>query len=234
MVLTLTLSCQTLLMFFIIVLTQWISNTTQELEDMLVDTQHFKIEQKEVEKAFLKIKVNKSHGPDKICGRLLKSCAVQLSHVFNYIFNMSLKEQHVPEILKGAIIVPVPKSSCPKTLSDFRPVALTSILMKTFEKMVRAELLRKTECVLDPLQFAYRPHRRVEDDTVTLFNSILSHLEGPGSHARLLFVDFSSAFNTIQPHILTNRLLEQFDVSKNLAGWILNFLTCRTQRVRIN
>ena len=42
------------------------SNTTQELEDMLVDTQHFKIEQKEVEKAFLKIKVNKSHGPDKI------------------------------------------------------------------------------------------------------------------------------------------------------------------------
>ena len=162
------------------------SNTTQELEDMLVDTQHFKIEQKEVEKAFLKIKVNKSHGPDKICGRLLKSCAVQLSHVFNSIFNLSLKEQHVPEIWKDAVIVPVPKSSCPKTLSDFRPVALTSILMKTFEKMVRAELLRKTECVLDPLQFAYRPHRRVEDDTVTLFNSILSHLEGPGSHARLL------------------------------------------------
>ena len=74
------------------------SNTTQELEDMLVDTQHFKIEQEEVEKAFLKIKVNKSHGPDKICGRLLKSCAVHLSHVFNYILNMSLKEQHLPEI----------------------------------------------------------------------------------------------------------------------------------------
>jgi hypothetical protein len=78
------------------------SNTTQEPEDMLVDTQHFKIEQKEVEKALLKIKVNKSHGPDKICGRLLKSCAVQLSHVFNYIFNMSLKAQHVPEIWKDA------------------------------------------------------------------------------------------------------------------------------------
>ena len=90
------------------------------------------------------------------------------------------------------------------------------------------------EYIGDPLQFAYRPHRGVEDATVTLFNSILSHLEGPGSHARLLFVDFSSAFNTIQPNILTKRLLEQFDVSKNLAGWILNFLTCRTQRVRIN
>jgi hypothetical protein len=41
--------------------------------------------------------------------------------------------------VKGAVIVPVPKSSCPKTLSDFRPVALTFILMKTFEKMVRTE-----------------------------------------------------------------------------------------------
>ena len=122
------------------------SNTTQEPEDMLVDTQHFKIEQKEVEKAFLKIKVNKSHGPDKICGRLLKSCAVQLSHVFNSIFNLSLKEQHVPEIWKDAVIVSY-------------LVALTSNLMKTFEKMVRTELLRKTECMLDPLQFAYRPHR---------------------------------------------------------------------------
>ena len=81
---------------------------------------------------------------------------------------MSLKEQHVPEILKGAIMVPVPKSSCPKTHRDFRPVALTSILMKTFEKMVRTELLRKTECVLDPLQFAYRPDRGVEDARVTL------------------------------------------------------------------
>ena len=84
------------------------------------------------------------------------------------------------------------------------------------------------------MQFAYRPHRGVEDATVTLMNMLFKHLEGKGTHAQLLFIDFSSAFNTIQPHILTERLLEQFDLSKNLVGWVLEFLTNRTQRVRVN
>ncbi|XDV19391.1 hypothetical protein PO909_024874 [Leuciscus waleckii] len=66
---------------------------------------------------------------------------------------------------------------------------------------------------------------------VTLIHLLLKHLEGKGSHARLLYVDFSSAFNTIQPHILVSRLLEQFKLSNNLVGWILDFLTERTQWV---
>ncbi len=92
----------------------------------------------------------------------------------------------------------------------------------------------QTEHAPDPVQFAYRPHRGVEDATGTLLNMLLRHLDGNGTRARLLFVDFSSAFDTIQPHILTKRLLEQFDLSNNLVGWILNSLTNATQRVRVN
>ena len=86
--------------------------------------------------------------------------------MFHYIFNTSLQVQHVPK------------------LNDFRPAALTSILMKTFEKLVRSEILRETEHALDPMQFTNRPHR-VEDATVTLLNLLFKHLEGNGSHARL-------------------------------------------------
>lgn len=91
---------------------------------------------------------------------------------------------------KDALVVPVPKSSSPNTLNDFRPVALKSILIKTLEKLVREEILRKTEHTLNPMQFAYRPHRGVEDATVTLLNLLAKHLESNGSHARLLFVLF--------------------------------------------
>lgn len=100
------------------------------------------------------------------------------------------------------MVVPVPKSSRPTTLNDFRPMALTSIIMKILEKLVWLEILKNTGSSLDRLQFAYRPKRGVEDATLTLLNL----LEGSGCHARLLFIDFSSAFNTIQPHILTQRL----------------------------
>ena len=78
--------------------------------------------------------------------------------------------------------------------------------MKTFEKLVRNDILKKTQSDTDQFQFAYRPHRGVEDAIVTMTNMIFKHLEGRGTHAQLLFVDFSSAFNTIQPQILTERL----------------------------
>ena len=173
------------------------SNEVQELGFKLKDKQHFQLSQNYILNVFQSTKVNKSTGPDNICGQLLKSCAIEMSSIFHYIFNKSLQTQHVPKVWKDSVVVPVPKSSCPKILNDFRPVALTSIIMKIFEKLVRSEIIRKTENLLDPMQFAYRPHRGV---------------------ARLLFADFSSAFNTIQPHILASRLLEQFNQNFNLVG----------------
>ena len=187
-----------------------------------------------VEKALRFTNPNKSCGPDNICGRVLKLCSNELCTVFNYIFNKSLKNRHVPKCWKDAIIVPVPKTRCHKVQNDFRPIALTSLVMKAFEKLVRNVILMNTQSDLDPFQFAYRPYRGVEDATVSLMNLLLKHLEGKGAHAQLLFIDFSSAFNTIQPHVLIERLLEQFKLSRNLLGWVLHFLTDRTQRVRVN
>lgn len=80
---------------------------------------------------------------------------------------------------------------------------------------MRSEILRTTECLLGPMQFSYRSKRGVEDATVSLIHSLVKHLEGKGSHAR--FVDFPSAFKTIQSHVLVNRLLEQFKLSNKLV-----------------
>ena len=63
---------------------------------------------------------------------------------------------------------------------------------------------------------------------------IFKHLEGSSTHAKILFVDFSSAFNTILPHILVDKLISNFKLDHGLVGWILDFLTNRTQQVRVN
>ena len=47
----------------------------------------------------------------------------------------------------------------------------------------------------------------VQDATLTILNLAHTHLEKDKAHAIILFVDFSSAFNTLQPHLLLNRLL---------------------------
>jgi len=47
-----------------------------------------------------------------------------------------------------------------------------------------------------------------------------------------MFFDFSSAFNTIQPPILTDKLLYMC-ADPHLTSWIIEYLTARPQYVRM-
>ena len=62
-------------------------------------------------------------------------------------------------------------------------------------------------------------------------NHIYSHVDVPRCYCRVLFVDFSSAFNTLQPCILVDTRLK-INVIKHICAWILEFLTDRSQFVR--
>ncbi len=139
----------------------------------------------------------------------------------------------VPDSWKRSTIIPVPKKSRPQQLNDYRPIALTSILAKCMEKIVRKHLLDGVASMLDPLQFAYRARRGVEDASVTLLNLVSKHLEDTQTYARILFIDFSSAFNTIEPCVLIRRLISM-DVNSDLVLWICDFLTDRPQRVCVS
>ena len=90
------------------------------------------------------------------------------------------------------------------------------------------------EPLLDPLQFAYRVGRGVEVAKLFLLDKLHKHLELPQSHARILFADFSSAFNTMQPHILAQKLISNFSLQHDLALWIVDSLTDRCQQVFVN
>ena len=104
-----------------------------------------------------KMKVKKATGPDGISSRLLKSCADQLCRIVEYIFNMSLKLGKVPLLWKTSCVVPVPKIPHPKDFNNYRPVALTSHLMKTLEQLFLIHLRLLVGPFMDPLQFAYQP-----------------------------------------------------------------------------
>ena len=114
----------------------------------------------------------------------------------------------VPRCFKRSTIIPVPKKPKITGLNDYRPVVLTSVVMKSFERLVLAHLKDITGPLLDPLQFAYRANRSVDDAVNMGLHYILQHLDRLGTYARILFVDFSSAFNTIMPDLLTSKLTQ--------------------------
>ncbi len=83
-----------------------------------------------------RINARKAPGPDNIPGRVLRDCAVELTDVFTDIFNISLSQAVVPTCFKATTIIPVPNKSSLSCFNDYRPVALTPILMKCFERLV--------------------------------------------------------------------------------------------------
>ncbi|KAL0194426.1 hypothetical protein M9458_012722, partial [Cirrhinus mrigala] len=176
--------------------------------------------------------IRKAKGPDGVSPACLKACAVQLSSIFTLIFNRSLELCIVPSCFKCSTIIPVPKKPKTTGLNDYRPVALTSVVMKSFERLVLAYLKDITGPLLDPLQFAYPANRSVDDAVNMGLHYILQHLDKPGTYARILFVDFSSAFNTIITDILQIKL-SQLSVPTSICQWITNFRTDRQQLVRL-
>ena len=86
---------------------------------------------------------------------------------------------------------------------------------------------------LDPYQFAYRQGRGTDDAINSITHFTVKHLECPKAYARILFIDFSSAFNTLQPHLLISKL-KQMSVNPFLIKWYFSFLTNRSQQVRVN
>ena len=126
-----------------------------------------------------------------------------------------------------------PKKAKVIKLNDYRPVALASVVMKVLERLVLNYLMECTGPLRDPCQFAYQANRSVEDAVTLGLHHTLQHLEHPNSHARVLFMDFSSAFNTIILHKLLAKLL-WLNFHPSIGYWILDFLLDHRQVVKVN
>jgi hypothetical protein len=102
------------------------------------------------------------------------------------------------------------------------------------ERIVKQPVIEETNSLIDPLRYAYCMSRGVDDAKIFILDTVHRHLELPKSSVRLLFADFSSAFNTLQLHILANKLSSRFYLEDQLILWLLDFLTHRSQRVLVN
>ncbi len=59
-------------------------------------------------------------------------------------------------------------------------------------------------CFVLPLQFAYKLNRGTDDTVLTMMNFV-TRLQNSNAYARILFLDFTSAFNTMRVDILLER-----------------------------
>ena len=95
--------------------------------------------------------------PDKSRKRMSSGTAeINLLNQFIDCSNSLLICHIFPQFGKIPVFIPIPKKKSVSVIDDLRPVALTSVLMKAFESLVRKCLDGFVCYFQDQFQFAYR------------------------------------------------------------------------------
>ena len=133
------------------------------------------------------VNIHKAAGPDGLPGRVLRAYADQLASVFTDIFNISLSESVISTCFKQTTIVHVPKNTKVTCLNDYRPIALRSVAIKCFERLVMAHINTIIPETLDSLLFVYRPNRSTDDTFSIALHTGLSHLDKRNTYVRIQY-----------------------------------------------
>lgn len=192
----------------------------------------FQVTPTQVLKALRQVNHHKAVGPDGVPPRVLKACAEQLTGVYVDICLLVSKPSSIPPyflIFHHCTSFKKAKSIHPERL---QASGTHTSHMKCLEKLVLTHINHMVPGTIDPLQFAYRPNRSVDDAVAFALHHTLQHLDSRGTYVRTLFLDYSSAFNTIRPGRLTEKLTD-LGVPTPTCNWILDFLTERPQVVRM-
>ena len=112
-----------------------------------------------------------------------KKFFVSVSYFYGYLNGIIVKVTNTTT-WKLSSITPLPKKPNPQSNNDYRPIALTSVIMKCFERIMKARILKHVK--LEENQFAYRCKRSTKDACISLDHFVRSHLEKPNSYARIL------------------------------------------------
>ena len=90
----------------------------------------------------LSLKPNKAPGSDQLHPQMIKNCASSLTRPLFLLFTQSLDSGMVPDDWKRANITPVSKKGSKIIANNYRPISLTSHVVKILESLIRAKMLQ--------------------------------------------------------------------------------------------
>ena len=186
----------------------------------------------DVFKVLSTLDVNKANGPDAISPRILKECAAELAPSIT-LFNFSLDHGKLPSVWKSANVVPIHKSGERTLAENYRPVSLTSILVKSLEGIVHKHVMKflTHHRLLSESQHDFRETRSCVIHFLQLLHSWYSSLD-KGDSVDVIFLDFAKAFDKVSHHYLLYKL-QCYGIQVQLFFWLHYYLSDRTQRVII-
>jgi len=179
------------------------------------------------------MKANGSAGPDGYPPILLKKLASSLVTPLSLLYSSFMSVGQVPNEWKHAIVTPVYKGGLASDPGNYRPISLTSVFCKLMEQVINRQVLDYLQHhkLLNDQQHGFLARRSTVTNLLECLTDWTLALDNHQS-VTVAYIDYSKAFDTVCRSKLLHKL-GRFGICGNLLKWIGEFLSNRTQRVRV-
>ena len=211
-------------------------NSTQSdnVESTVPNIPSLQMTEKDFISAIDELSPSAAAGPDGFPAILLKNCKEELSTPLLILWNKSLEIGIVPDRLKSSIITPIHKGDKRSLPANYRPIALTSHLIKLFEKILRAHIVKhmNDQNLFNESQHGFRSGRSCLSQLLEQYDLILDILED-GANADVVYLDFAKAFDKVN-HTIVLQKINKMGIKGNIYQWLKSFLLNRVQCVSVD
>ena len=184
-----------------------------------------------IRRAIKKLKVKTSGGPDGIPPSFFTNCIDDLCYPLSLLFTFSFEHGILPAAWLISFITPVFKKGNPASANNYRPIALTSVMCKLMEAIIKDQIVHflTSKGLISKRQHAFLKNHSTASN---LLECLQDWSIGLNSHSStdIVYIDFSKAFDSIVHSKLLFKL-ELYGISGHLLKWISSFLSNRMQCV---
>ena len=180
--------------------------------------------------------INTAPGPDAILPAFLRYAGPSLWAALAAVYTFSWHHSVTPQAWREANVMALYKGSGSKaTAGSYRPISMTSILIRTFEHLVHRRLAAELEGrdYFAPYQFGFRAGYSTTDAIHFLHTAIQQAIrperKGDAIQCPVLFLDIQKAFDRVDHAILLHRV-KNAGITGRAWLWLRSFLSSRRMR----
>jgi hypothetical protein len=180
------------------------------------------------------IKPTSCPGPDNISPSILRNCSHPLSFPLSLLMEQSFHSSTLPCDWRTAYITPIHKSGNRLKANNYRPISLTSSVVKIMESIIvdRLDSFTSEFAIIPKEQYGFTKGKSVETNLLSCLND-WSSLVDLGKSVDVVYLDFAKAFDKVPINLLITKL-KTHGISGRLLAWNTHFLSDRKFAVKVN
>ena len=211
------------------------TNFRQYLKNKISSSSFFApILQSHVREEMLKLKINKARGPDDINAKVIRASTNVLIQPLSLLYNSCISTSTFPDDFKKAKVIPLHKQLEKIFVDNYRPISLLNCFSKIYERLVHKQLIGflHKHALLYQHQFGFRENHSTTSALIEIINGIKNDID-KGDFIIATYLDLKKAFDTVNHHILFNKL-EHYGIRGMPLQFFQSYLSNRKHYVCYN